>query len=60
MVFSGVVESVATDDVGCAWVDVSVRLRVGERPMTECSARIAIPAAAGDNPWRRKAADWKP
>ena len=60
MVFDGVVEKVDTDEVGCSWVDVAVVLKVDEKIMTECSARVAVPSADGDNPWRRKGDRWKP
>ena len=60
MVFNGVVEKVQTDDVGCSWVDVALSLTVGEKTVTECAARVAIPARADDNPWKRRGDDWKP
>ncbi|MEB2346576.1 MAG: MaoC/PaaZ C-terminal domain-containing protein [Deltaproteobacteria bacterium] len=60
MVFRGTVEKVETDDAGCAWVEVAVRVSVGERACGECTARIALPSAPGDNPWRRKGAEWRP
>ncbi len=60
MVFKGVVEQVETDDTGCSWVDVAVELSVDGKTMTECAARVAIPAAEGDNPWKRKGERWKP
>jgi hypothetical protein len=60
MVFNGVVEQVETDDTGCSWVEVAVVLSVGGKTLTECSARIALPAAEGDNPWKRKGERWKP
>ncbi len=60
MVFHGKVEKVETDDAGCGWVDVAVRLSVEDRTCTECRARIAVPAGEGDNPWKRKGAQWKP
>jgi acyl dehydratase len=60
MVFRGSVAGVDSDDVGCAWVDVDVKLFVGEKVVTGCTARIAVPAAEGDNPWKRRGAQWKP
>jgi acyl dehydratase len=60
MVFSGSVESLETDDTGCSWVDVALRLRVGDGTVTECAARIALPARADDNPWKRHGDAWKP
>jgi hypothetical protein len=60
MIFRGRVETVHTDDVGCGWADVTVKLSVGDKLCTECNARIALPAAAGDNPWTRRGERWKP
>jgi hypothetical protein len=60
MVFSGRVEKVESDAAGCSWVEVALRVAVGERICTECQARIAIPAAEGDNPWQRRGERWKP
>jgi len=60
MVLRGTVEKVETDELGCAWAEVAVSIAVGERICTDCTARIALPSAPGDNPWRRKGADWRP
>ncbi len=60
MVFQGVVEQVETDDTGCSWVDLVLELSVDGKTMTECTARVAIPATEGDNPWKRKGDRWKP
>lgn len=60
MVFHGTVEKVGTDETGCGWVDLALEVRVGERTMTECKARVAVPVSESDNPWARKGADWKP
>jgi len=60
MTFRGTVTRVARDDAGCAWVDVDVSLRVGERTVTECTARLALPSGDDDNPWQRKGDRWRP
>jgi acyl dehydratase len=60
MVFRGMVTRVSTDDVGCAWVDLDVKLAVGDRIVTSCAARIALPTSPEDNPWRRRADRWRP
>jgi acyl dehydratase len=60
MSFRGHVETVETDTSGCAWAQVVVVAAVGDRVCTECSARIALPVAPGDDPWRRQGEDWKP
>ena len=60
MVFRGIVRSVGTDEAGCAWADLAIDLVVGEKIVTQCDARVALPATEGDNPWRRKDTAWKP
>ena len=60
MVFAGVVEKVETDATGCSWVEVALSLKVGEKLVTSCMARVAIPANASDNPWKRRGENWKP
>jgi acyl dehydratase len=60
MVFRGAVERVDTDATGCAWAEVKLAVAVGDRVCSECTARVALPAAPGDNPWRRKGERWKP
>lgn len=60
VVFEGVVAGVETDEAGCTWADVDVTLRVDEEPATQARARIAIPAADGDNPWARQGDRWAP
>jgi acyl dehydratase len=60
MVFHGKVEQVGKDAAGCGWVDLSVWLSVGDETTTECTARIAVPTAADDNPWKRRGEQWRP
>ncbi|MGQ0826432.1 MAG: hypothetical protein ACT4OX_15615 [Actinomycetota bacterium] len=60
MVFTGVIEDVATDDTDCGWVTVLVTLAVDGEIKTDCTARIALPADDDDNPWTRRGDDWKP
>jgi acyl dehydratase len=60
MVFHGEVKSVETDDAGCSWVELALRLSVEDRTATECTARIAVPTTGGDNPWKRRGQRWKP
>jgi len=60
MVFHGKVEKVERDDVGCGWVGLSVWLTVGEKTTTECTARVALPVSADDNPWKRRGDEWRP
>jgi acyl dehydratase len=60
MVFHGKVEAVEKDDAGCGWVRLAVRLTVGEKATTECTARIALPVSSDDNPWKRRGSDWRP
>jgi acyl dehydratase len=60
MVFRGEVKDVTTDDAGCAWAVLDLSLSVGEKVVTACSARVALPASEGDNPWKRRGERWKP
>ena len=60
MVFRGIVEKVETDAAGCSWAEVEMKLAVGEKVATECTARVAIPARPGDNPWKRRGEQWMP
>jgi acyl dehydratase len=60
MVFHGKVEKVEKDAAGCGWVGLSVWLTVGEKTTTECTARIALPVTADDNPWKRRGDEWRP
>jgi acyl dehydratase len=60
MVFNGAVSSVETDGSGCGWANLKVTLTVDEKPVTDCTARIALPVDADDNPWKRSGDDWKP
>ena len=60
MVFTGEVKDVDTDERGCVWAEVELTLRAEGRVTTVCTARVAIPASAGDNPWKRRGEDWQP
>jgi hypothetical protein len=60
MVFTGLVKALDTDDRGCAWAELELQLTSGGRVTTVCTARVAIPAAEGDNPWKRGGDAWKP
>lgn len=60
MVFGGVVKKVADDDSGCSWADLEIELKVGDKVVTGCTARMALPKDESDNPWSRKGQDWKP
>ena len=60
MVFQGVVRGAGEDDVGCGWVTLVIDLKVGEKIVTQCDARVALPVDESDNPWKRKHEHWKP
>jgi hypothetical protein len=60
MVFTGAVKSVDSDARGCSWAELEITLTTGGRVTTVCTARVAIPAADGDNPWKRSGDDWQP
>jgi acyl dehydratase len=57
MVFGGKVAGVDPDN---GWVDLELQLTVGDKVVTGCTARMALPKDAADNPWNRKGDDWKP
>ena len=60
MSLAGVVKATEVDDGGCAFATVDVNLSVDGDVKTTCTARIAIPRTAGDNPWARRGDDWRP
>ncbi len=60
MVFSGQVESTATDEQSCCWVTLSIQLSVNDQVKTRFSARVALPADGDDNPWVRAGDRWQP
>ena len=64
MTFTGTVTGVGVDDTGCGWAEVAVELhaegRGARRLATTCTARVALPTAADDNPWRRRGDQWRP
>ncbi|MED5260941.1 MAG: MaoC/PaaZ C-terminal domain-containing protein [Myxococcota bacterium] len=60
MVFHGKVEGKEVDEAGCGWVDLSIQLDVGDTVTTSCRARVALPSATDDNPWKRKGEAWRP
>jgi acyl dehydratase len=60
MVLGGVVESTSVDEVGCGFVTVAVSLSVDGDVKTTCTARVAVPRSADDNPWARKGDQWRP
>lgn len=60
MVLAGTVQSVDTDETGCGWVELLVTLTVDGALKTDCTVRVALPIAADDNPWTRRADNWKP
>jgi acyl dehydratase len=60
MDFNGSVSAVETDEAGCGWANVELKLSVGEKTVTDCTARIALPVNDVDNPWKRIGKDWQP
>jgi hypothetical protein len=60
MVLTGSVTGAEVDDTGCGWASVDVELHSDGRLATTCSARIAVPVDDNDNPWARKADNWRP
>ena len=60
MTLAGTVASTEVDDAGCGFVTVEMTLSVAGDAKTTCTARIALPRAADDNPWARRGDDWRP
>ena len=60
MVLSGTVTSAETDDTGCGWAELELAIAVEGEVKTSCTARIAIPTTANDNPWARRGERWRP
>jgi acyl dehydratase len=60
MIFSGSVTNVDTDDAGCGWATLDVRLTAEDRVVTDCTAKVALPLGEEDNPWKRVGEEWKP
>lgn len=60
MAMGGTVSSVGTDETGCGWAEVVVSLTVDGELKTECTARVALPVDAQDNPWERRGDRWVP
>lgn len=60
MTLSGVVSGISVDAVGCGFVTVDVSLSVDDDVKTTCTARVALPVDASDNPWARRGDRWVP
>lgn len=60
MTFTGKVARKLRDDSGCDWVELDLAVSVNGEIRTSCQARVALPADAGDSPWRRRAPQWRP
>lgn len=60
MTMSGVVSSTEVDATECGFVTVEVTLSVAGDTKTTCTARIALPRVADDNPWARRGDQWRP
>jgi acyl dehydratase len=60
MTLSGVVSGVEVDPVGCGFVTIDVSLSVDDDVKTTCTARVALPVDASDNPWARRGDLWRP
>jgi len=60
LVFDAEVIGAATDDHGTVWVDLDIDLTVDGQTVTQCTARVALPADIDDNPWRKRGQRWTP
>jgi hypothetical protein len=49
-----------TDVTDDGWIDLDIALTVDGEVATECTARIAVPVDADDDPWDRHGDDWRP
>jgi hypothetical protein len=60
MVFRGTVTETGVDDAGCGWAALDIAVSVDGDPKTTCTARVALPRDATDNPWSRSGDRWTP
>ena len=60
MTLQGTVVSTEIDQAGCAFATVAVTLAVEGDTKTTCTARLALPRQADDNPWARRGDQWRP
>jgi acyl dehydratase len=60
MEFTGSVSKVEADTAGCCWAEIALKLTANGDTATDCTARLALPAHASDNPWSRRGERWKP
>ena len=60
LTFNATVTDKSKDERGVGWVDLDVRLTVGDVLATECTARIAVPTSTDADPWQRRGDDWRP
>jgi len=60
MAFSGTVTAISDDSAGCRWIEVDLTVTAAGEAAVECSARVAVPAGNGDDPWHRSGDDWQP
>jgi len=60
MVFRGTVTDTGVDDSGCGWAALDIAVSVDGDAKTTCSAVVALPLDAGDNPWARSGDRWTP
>jgi acyl dehydratase len=59
MTFSATVSEVEVDEAkGIGWITLDAPLHVGDKLVTGCTAKIAVPASEGDNPWKLKGERW--
>ena len=60
MVFRGTVTDTGVDDTGVGWVALDIAVSVDGDPKTTCTATVALPVDADDNPWSRSGDRWQP
>lgn len=61
MTMSGTATGTAVDETGTGWVELDLTMTTDDgRTCTTCSAKVAVPTDADDNPWKRSGDRWKP
>lgn len=60
MTISAEVTATPVDAAGCGWAELDLTLRAGGRVCSTGTARVALPMSADDNPWSRRADQWRP
>jgi hypothetical protein len=60
MRFNGTVRDEEVDETGCKWITLDIDVHADDRLAATGTARVATPVDDNDNPWARKADNWRP